>query len=233
MAVPRQNDGQQQALRDQLEPVVHGLGLVLDDVLVSTAGAQRLVRVVLDLPAEQPGSVSLDAIADAAREISAELDAADPMGQSPYTLEVSSPGVERPLTQPRHLRRNVGRVVLLTLVDETTVTGRVLSVGDDDSLVLLLPGAKKGMPATKQRVVPFEQVVIGVVQVEFNHVAGAPEDTAVSRSADGDLDDDVDDDDVDDDDDDLADDDLDDDETGDDEPDDDELDEPADDGGRA
>ena len=185
-----QQGQQQQALREQLEPLVHGLGLVLDDVVVSTAGAQRLLRVVLDLPADQPGSVSLDAISDAAREVSAALDAADPMGQSPYTLEVTSPGVERPLTQPRHLRRNVGRMVLLTLTDETTVTGRVLSVGDDDSLTLLLPGAKKGMPATKQRVVPFDQVVSGVVQVEFNHVAGAPEDTALSLPDDVDDEDD-------------------------------------------
>ena len=162
---------------------------MLDDVAVTTVGDRLLLRVVLDLPDEQVGSLSLDAIADAARAVSTALDEADPMGQSPYTLEVSSPGVERPLTEPRHLRRNVGRVVQLTLVDGGVATGRVLSVQDDDALVLLLNGAKKGMPATRQRVIAWADVVQGVVQVEFNRPDGGD-----------DLDDEADDDDGDDDD---------------------------------
>ncbi len=206
MATRRPDGPADEVVRDQLDPVVRDLGLVLDDVAVTTVGDRLLLRVVLDLPDEQAGSLSLDAIADAARAVSGALDEADPMGQSPYTLEVSSPGVERPLTEPRHLRRNVGRVVQLTLVDGGVATGRVLSVQDDDALVLLLNGAKKGMPATKQRVIAWADVVLGVVQVEFNRPDGGD-----------DLDDEADDDGVDDDgvDDDDADDELDDDdETG-------------------
>ena len=176
MQTPRQH-GPEGAVRKQLEPVVAELGLVLDDVVVIEAGARPLLRVVLDVPDERPGALSLDAIASAAREISARLDEADPMGQSPYTLEVSSPGVERPLTTPRHLRRNISRVVTLTLRDGDEVTGRVLSIEDDDTLVLLLPGAKKGMPATKQRRVGWDQVVQGVVQVEFNRPDGSADET--------------------------------------------------------
>ena len=172
MATRRPDGPSDQVVRDQLDPVVLDLGLVLDDVAVTTVGDRLLLRVVLDLPDEQVGSLSLDAIADAARAVSTALDEADPMGQSPYTLEVSSPGVERPLTEPRHLRRNVGRVVQLTLADGGVATGRVLSVQDDDALVLLLNGAKKGMPATKQRVVAWAEVVQGVVQVEFNRPDG-------------------------------------------------------------
>lgn len=166
----------QPAVHRQLEPVIAALGLVLDDVVVVAAGARPVLRVVLDLPQDSPGALSLDMIADAAREISAVLDEADPMGQSPYTLEVSSPGVERPLTTPRHLRRNITRVVTLTLRDGAELTGRVLSVEDDDTLVLLLPGAKKGMPATKQRRVEWDQVVQGVVQVEFNRPDGSADE---------------------------------------------------------
>ena len=189
MANRRPDGPADQVVRDQLDPVVRDLGLMLDDVAVTTVGDRLLLRVVLDLPDEQVGSLSLDAIADAARAVSTALDEADPMGESPYTLEVSSPGVERPLTEPRHLRRNVGRVVQLTLVDGGVATGRVLSVQDDDALVLLLNGAKKGMPATRQRVIAWADVVQGVVQVEFNRPDGGD-----------DLDDEADDDDGDDDD---------------------------------
>ena len=192
----RRQDGPQhhQGVHDQLEPVVAALGLVLDDVTVSTAGSRRLLRVVVDLPSDHEGTLSLDAVAEAARDVSAALDDADPMGQSPYTLEVSSPGVERPLTEPRHLRRNVGRLVLLTLVSGDPVTGRVLSVEDDDTLVLLLPGAKKGMPATKQRRVAWAEVVQGVVQVEFNRPGGdEPDDDESADETDDEFDDDDDD----------------------------------------
>ena len=173
-------------LRDRLEPVLHALGLVLEDVVVSTAGSRRLLKVVLDLPADQTGSVSLDAVAEASREISASLDDADPMGSSPYTLEVSSPGVDRPLTEPRHVRRNVGRLVELTLRNATVVHGRVLAVEDDDTLVLLLAGAKKGMPATKQRRVGWAEVSRAVVEVEFSH----PDQPAPADDGDGSDDDD-------------------------------------------
>lgn len=166
-----------QQVRRRLEPVVAALGLFLDDVVVIAAGARPLLRVVLDRPDDHPGELSLDAIADAAREISTALDEADPMGQSPYTLEVSSPGVERPITTLSRLRRNITRVVTFTLIDGEEVTGRVQSVEDDDTLVLLLPGAKKGMPATKLRRVAWDQVGQGVVQVEFNRPgADEPDD---------------------------------------------------------
>lgn len=185
----RRHDGTRAKVHDHLEPVVRGLGLVLDDVLVSTVGTQLLLRVVVDLPPDATGALSLDAIADVAREVSLALDDADPMGASPYTLEVSSPGVERPLTEPRHLRRNIGRLVLLTLVGGDTVTGRVLSISDDDVVLLLLQGAKKGMPATKRRELAWAEVAQGVVQVEFNRPGG--EVTADSEDPDDVEDDDV------------------------------------------
>ena len=53
------------------------------------------------------------------------------MGEQPYTLEVTSPGTDRPLTQPRHWRRNQGRLVKATLADRRTVTGRITDSDDD------------------------------------------------------------------------------------------------------
>jgi len=90
-----------------VEPVVHALGMDLELVKVTSAGRRRLLRLVVD----SDGGVSLDDAALASRELSAKLDASDVMGDMPYTLEVSSPGVDRPLTQPRHWQRAVGRLV--------------------------------------------------------------------------------------------------------------------------
>jgi len=93
------------------EPVVHALGMDLESVKVTTAGRRRLLRMVVD----SDGGVSLDDAALASRELSVTLDASDVMGDMPYTLEVSSPGVDRPLTEPRHWQRAVGRLVRVPL----------------------------------------------------------------------------------------------------------------------
>src|SRR5215472_12377886 len=90
-----------------LEPVVRAAGMDLESVRVSPAGRRRLLKLVVDAD----GGVGLDAIAEVSREVSVRLDASGAMGEVPYTLEVSSPGVDRPLTEPRHWRRAQGRLV--------------------------------------------------------------------------------------------------------------------------
>lgn len=97
-----------------LEPVLHALDLDLEGVRVSSAGRRRVLRIVVDAD----GGVSLDDIAVASRELSARLDGSAEMGEQPYTLEVSSPGVDRPLTEPRHWRRAVGRLVEVRLAGQ-------------------------------------------------------------------------------------------------------------------
>ena len=94
-----------------LEPIVRAAGLDLESVKIGSAGRRRLLRVVVDAD----GGVSLDDIALVSREASIRLDGTGAMGEAPYTLEVSSPGVDRPLTQPRHWRRAVGRLVRVPL----------------------------------------------------------------------------------------------------------------------
>src|SRR5689334_8707872 len=111
------------------------------EATVTTAGARRVLRVLVDRdvsdldPADATSTVeplSLDEVADATRVVGDTLDRLDLMGERPYTLEVSSPGVGRPLTGYAALRRNVGRLVTLTVEDGPTVTGRLLAVTHDD-----------------------------------------------------------------------------------------------------
>src|SRR5258707_3913406 len=110
----------------------------LESVRVSAAGKRRVLRIVVDSDA----GVSLDDAADISREISAVLDASPVMGEVPYTLEVSSPGVDRPLTEPRHWRRAARRLVKVNVAGEGTLTGRVIAA-DDNGVTLDVDGTKR------------------------------------------------------------------------------------------
>jgi ribosome maturation factor RimP len=126
----------------------------LESVRVTAAGRRRLLRVIVD----SDGGVSLDAAADVSRDLSAALDASDVMGDLPYTLEVSSPGVDRPLTEPRHWRRAVGRLVQVTAADSGLVTGRVVEA-DTGGVTLEADGARRWFD--------YARLGAGTVQVEF------------------------------------------------------------------
>ena len=118
-----------------LEPVVSSAGYDLEDLTVSAAGKRSVVRVLVD----KDGGITLDDVADVSRLVSEALDAADEQDPSllgtSYVLEVSSPGVDRPLTEPRHWRRNVGRLVAASLRDGVAAEGRITAV-DDAGVVL-------------------------------------------------------------------------------------------------
>lgn len=125
-------------LREVIEPVVTAAGYDLEDLSVSRAGRRHVVRVIVDAD----GGIKLDAVADVSRAVSAALDAAEEAGgdivAGEYQLEVSSPGVDRPLTLPRHWRRNVGRLVKVTVrgpEGDRHLTGRVTEA-DDERVVL-------------------------------------------------------------------------------------------------
>lgn len=148
-------------LLELLGPPVQDAGLDLEDVTVTPAGRRSVVRVVVD----HDGGVPLDDIAEVSRAVSSaldELDGAEPglLGPS-YVLEVSSPGVDRPLTAPRHWRRSTTRLVQATLRDGGEVTGRLLRADDDErgSVVLDVDG--------DERMLRYADVARGVVQVEF------------------------------------------------------------------
>src|SRR3954471_9103888 len=132
-------------LSELLAPVVQTTGSDLEAVDVSKAGKRSVVRVVVD----RDGGVSMDDVADVSRVVSDALDAldeAEPSALGPsYVLEVTSPGVDRPLTAPRHWRRNIGRLVTVTLREGPAVTGRVLSA-DDTEVRLDVDGDERSLP---------------------------------------------------------------------------------------
>jgi ribosome maturation factor RimP len=159
-----------------IEPVVGAAGYDLEELVVTPAGRRSVVRVVVD----RDSGVTLDDIAEVSRAVSAVLDDNDgDLGRAPYVLEVTSPGVDRPLTEPRHWRRNTGRLVTVPVGPSGAteeLTGRVTEV-DGDGVTLAVevkvrPGAKKRPPAPRQ--VPWPQLGAGRVQVEFGrHGDGA------------------------------------------------------------
>lgn len=140
-----------------LEPVVSAEGLDLEDVTVTQAGKRRVLRVIVD----RDGGVSLDDVADVSQAVSAALDDDDAMGQAAYTLEVSSPGVDRPLTEPRHWRRAAKRLVKAEMRDGSVVEGRIL--GADES------GVDIDVAGDARRL-DYEDLARGRVQVEFRRI---------------------------------------------------------------
>lgn len=148
-----------------IAPVVTAAGMDLESVRVTVAGRRRLLRVVVD----SDHGVSLDDAADVSREISTALDASDALGEVPYTLEVSSPGVDRPLTEPRHWRRARGRLVRVKVAGEGAVEGRVLAA-DADGVTL---GTVLNGRASGERRFPYADMGAGSVQVEFGRIPDA------------------------------------------------------------
>ncbi|MEU4241568.1 ribosome maturation factor RimP [Actinoplanes sp. NPDC026619] len=139
-----------------IEPVVEKAGYFLEDVSVSRAGKRHVVRVLVDTDR----GINLDDVAVVSREISAALDAAEESGSEllagEYQLEVGSPGVDRPLTLPRHWRRNRGRLVAVN-----GLTGRVVEV-DDAGVVLDVDGVTRSLT--------FAELGAGRVQIEFKRL---------------------------------------------------------------
>ncbi|MBP2217567.1 ribosome maturation factor RimP [Arthrobacter sp. CAN_C5] len=170
-----------------LQPTVEQHGLFLEAVEIKSAGSERMVNVVVDLPEDQTGSVNLDLISDVAHDVSLAMDADTHDHGRPYSLEVSSPGVSRPLTEPRHWRRNVGRMVTVRQLKGDDITGRLLEVsGDSVRLTPQIP-VKKGMkPKTGDPLtLPLAGIRKGTVQVEFAHLDDThPDESPLDDSGD-------------------------------------------------
>jgi ribosome maturation factor RimP len=151
------------ALKDQISelvtPAVSDLGFYLEDVHVATPGSHRIVTCIVDGDA----SLNLDQVTSVSRVISELLDEAAFMGETPFTLEVTSPGVDRPLTQPRHFAKNISRLLKIIKLDGSEVTGRILSNTDTD--VTLTVAVKK---ETVEHTVSLADIKRAVVEIEFN-----------------------------------------------------------------
>src|SRR3954471_21514642 len=154
------------AVRGLADEAASGARLVGADGGVEAAGRRRVVRVVVDLPDDEVGGVPMDAVAAVSQALSQRLDETDAMGGTAYTLEVTSPGVDRPLTQRRHWSRSRGRLVRVSLRDGGTRSGRLEDVGD-------------GGPIVDGALLAWDDVARGKVEVEFSRPGagdGADED---------------------------------------------------------
>ncbi len=156
--MPVSTDQTRDRLAEVLTAPLAATGLDVEAIDLTPAGKRRLLRVAVD----KDGGVTLDDIAEATKEVSRVLDGpdgTDVMGEQPYTLEVTSPGTDRPLTHPRHWRRNQGRLVKVTLADKTTTTGRITE-SDDTRAVLDVDGTR--------REVDYGDVKKAKIELEFN-----------------------------------------------------------------
>lgn len=142
-----------------LTPVVEQLGFDLEAVEITRAGNRSAIAVIVD----RDGGIDLDVVASVSRAVSEVLDESDLSGTTAYVLEVSSPGISRPLSLARHWRRNVSRLVEVARTDGSAVTGRIIAA-DEESVELERPEGNI--------TIPFVQVDRAIVQIEFNRRGG-------------------------------------------------------------
>lgn len=158
-------------IRTLIEPVL--APLVVDEVKVTPAGRRRVVRIAVDRATDEAVVVdaptqpmSLDEIAEAARVVGEALDESDVLGEQPYTLEVTSAGVGRPLTRPRHYQRGVGRLVVIARDGHDDLRGRIVSAGPD-AVTLSVPPTKQSPEHAET--VRYAEVAGARIDVEFSH----------------------------------------------------------------
>lgn len=144
----------QSAVAAVVEPIATRLKLDVEDIEVRRIGTRQIVRIILD----KDGGISMDEIAAATRQISDELDLLEELSAA-FTLEVTSPGIDRPLTEERHWRRNIGRLVKVQIPDSGAIEGRILEVTELDVLLQV---------KQYKRSLPLADIERAVVQVEFN-----------------------------------------------------------------
>jgi ribosome maturation factor RimP len=158
------------ALKDQISelitPALHQAGYFLEDVNIVSPGQHRIVTVIVD----GESGLNLDQVTVASKLVSELLDAAVFMGETPFTLEVTSPGIDRPLTLPRHFAKNVDRLLKVTKTDGVTITGRILS--NTENGVTLSITEKKDV---KEVVVALTDIKRATVEIEFNRKDGDKE----------------------------------------------------------
>lgn len=151
-----------------LGPLLAERELELDKLDVVTAGKRRLLKVTVDGDGPRGRGPSSDQIADLTRALSRALDESDAMGEAAYTLEVSTPGISRPLTRPAHYRRNLGRLVTLTRADADDLTARIVAVTDDTVTVRVTKGKHPKTQTTTDEEIPLTEITRAVVQIEMN-----------------------------------------------------------------
>jgi ribosome maturation factor RimP len=155
-----------QAITDLISPAVSEAGFFLEEVQIASPGSHRIITCVVD--GQTP--LNLDQVTVASRLISELLDTAEFMGETAFTLEVTSPGVDRPLIYPRHWRKNLTRLIKVTLLDGTITTGRLTEFNESNAtLVENIKGR------IKEHSIAFANIKRAVVEIEFNRKESSDE----------------------------------------------------------
>ena len=151
------------ALKDQISdlvtPALQQAGYFLEDINIVTPGQHRIVTVIVD----GESALNLDQVTVASKLVSELLDEATFMGETPFTLEVTSPGIDRPLTLPRHFAKNVTRLLKVVKTDGEVVTGRIASNTDLDFTLTVTE--KK---TTTDITILLTDIKRATVEIEFN-----------------------------------------------------------------
>lgn len=149
---------QESQLTELVEPILAEHGLELDGLDVTPVGKRKLLRITVDGDGPEGRGPLLDDISAASARISGALDDTSAVGRAPFTLEVTSRGVSKPLVEAKHYRRNLHRLVRVWLA-ESEVTGRIMGVGEEV--------VRLDVDGTEQEI-RVADVNKAVVQVEMN-----------------------------------------------------------------
>jgi len=143
-------------LTELLNPAVTRAGFVLEEVSVTPVGKRRLISVVVDCENRNP---SLDEVTVVSKEVSSILDTYSQLGEMPFTLEVTTPGIDRPLTELRHWKKNIGRLVKITPNTGEKYVARIKEVLPREVVLELKNQESK---------VHFSDIARAQIEVEFN-----------------------------------------------------------------
>jgi len=132
-----------------ITPAIEAAGCYLEEVTLTPAGKRKIMTVIVDGDA----NLTLDQVTAVSKEVSAIVEVLPALGDTPFTLEVTSPGVDRPLTKPRHWRKNHGRLIAITQHDDKQVKGRI---GDSTEIDVEIDSVKIAFAAIKKALLEIE-----------------------------------------------------------------------------
>jgi ribosome maturation factor RimP len=145
--------GKKEEISAAITPALSDLGFYLEDITITSAGRRSMLTVIVDGDTH----LSLDQVTVATKAISEIVENIQSLGQAPFTLEVTSPGLDRPLTKPRHWRKNIDRLVKIVLLDGKEIKGRVKDATEISATV-------------DEQVVKFSDIKRATLEIEFKQV---------------------------------------------------------------